>query len=289
MTAYAMVESNLDSLHISIEIRSYNGRHLDIALRLPGTYFAWEERIKRIIAEQVARGRVELRLQIKDLSDRSAAFDVDIAKAKGYYEAARLLKKALKMKSPITWDQIASVSGVIQPQETTETVDTYWSPVESCLNKALVTLNRMRQQEGDFLLKDFLSRLERIDRELTVIQRHAAILPSQYGDRLRERISQLTRGVVELDQNRLAQEAAILVDRTDISEEIVRAHSHIVQFRNIIEEAEPAGRKLNFLLQELNREFNTMGAKIAQADVAHIIVDIKAEIEKLREQVQNIE
>jgi uncharacterized protein (TIGR00255 family) len=289
MTAYAAEECSKDNVIVSVEIRAYNSRHLDIALRLPGAYVIWEERIKRMAGEQVTRGRIEMRLKIKDLAEVSNGFEVDWAKARAYHQAARNLKKTLKLQSPITWDQIATVPGVIQTIENPDAAETHWPLAADCLHKALIALNRMRHQEGEYILKDVLSRLGQIDQGLSKIAQAAGHLPESVGERLRERIETLMRGTVEVDPARLAQEIAILADRSDISEEIVRAGSHMQQFRAIIQGAEPAGRKLNFLLQELNREFNTIGAKVAQADIAHIIVDIKAEIERLREQIQNIE
>jgi uncharacterized protein (TIGR00255 family) len=150
-------------------------------------------------------------------------------------------------------------------------------------------LDRMRVKEGDFIGQDLLLRLEVIERGIDHIEKNVADLVPIYRDRLLARVETLTQGIVEIDQSRIVQEASILADRSDISEEIVRARSHVQQFRDIMASDAPAGRKLNFLLQEFNREFNTMGAKVGQADLAHVIVDIKSEIEKLREQVQNIE
>ena len=150
-------------------------------------------------------------------------------------------------------------------------------------------LDQMRQKEGDYTARDLTDRLDFISASIDRIATDSADLLGHYSERLQECIAALTRGTVELDPQRIAQEAAFLADRSDISEEIVRAKSHVHQFRDFMQSDDPAGRKLNFLLQELNREFNTMGSKIGNADVAHVVVDVKAELEKLREQVQNIE
>jgi uncharacterized protein (TIGR00255 family) len=160
---------------------------------------------------------------------------------------------------------------------------------EAALSEALASLDQMRLQEGNHIGEDFAQRLELIETHLDAIEKEAAGLPALYRDKLTSRIESLTQGVVELDPVRIAQEVAVMADRSDISEEIVRARSHMLQFRALAKGPEPAGRQLNFLLQEFNREFNTMGSKIGQADLAHSIVAVKAEIEKLREQVQNIE
>ena len=147
----------------------------------------------------------------------------------------------------------------------------------------------MREKEGAFLANDLKQRLGFVEQSLDQIEADATGLVPLYRERLQERITALTKGVVELDAGRIAQEAAILADRSDISEEIVRAESHLKQFRSIMISEEPAGRKLNFLLQEFNREFNTMGVKAGNAEVSHIIVNVKSELEKIREQVQNVE
>jgi len=147
----------------------------------------------------------------------------------------------------------------------------------------------MRKTEGDFIAGDFIKRLDYIEKAMAEIEEKSGSLLPYYQERLKERISALTRGIVDIDPGRISQEAAMLADRSDISEEIVRAKSHIGQFRAITDAEEPSGRKLNFLLQEFNREFNTMGSKTGNADVSHIIVNVKSELEKIREQVQNVE
>jgi uncharacterized protein (TIGR00255 family) len=147
----------------------------------------------------------------------------------------------------------------------------------------------MRKKEGDFIARDFKERLDLIEKTLRQIKRESTDLPGLYQEKLKDRIAALTKNIVEVDPGRIAQEAAFLADRSDISEEIVRARSHLKQFRVIMRAAGPSGRKLNFLLQEFTREFNTMGAKAGNAVVSHMIVGVKTELEKLREQVQNVE
>jgi uncharacterized protein (TIGR00255 family) len=170
-----------------------------------------------------------------------------------------------------------------------QTADLHWPLMTDCLARVLENLDGMRRCEGDHLHTDFIQRLDWIEDQLKVIEASADGLLAIYRDRLQGRIDALTQGVVTLDPMRIAQEAALMADRSDISEEIVRAKSHIAQFRSVLGGEEPAGRKLNFLLQEFNREFNTIGSKTGQAAVSHTIVAVKAELEKMREQVQNIE
>lgn len=289
MTAYACEEIIQNELTVSVEIRSYNSRHLDVALRVPPGFAPFEEKTKSIIAAALVRGRIEVRLRIKDTSEQAYSYEVDTTKAKAFQAALKNLKETLQLSGEATLMDLASLSGVIQPAENSHAMEDSWPVVQECLTRTLQTLDRMRRQEGEHILKDFVERLNIIEEHLNTIESVAETLPEQYRDKLTARIEALTQGLVELDPIRIAQEAAILADRSDISEEVVRARSHLAQFRNIIDGELPAGRELNFLLQEFNREFNTMGSKIGQADVAHTIVTVKAELEKLREQVQNIE
>ncbi len=289
MTAYACEEKIEQELTVSVEMRTYNSRHLDIALKMPMGYVGLEEKIKSQIGSKLVRGRVETRIRIKDSSEKACTYEVDANKAKAYYAAVHTLKTEMSLDNDFPLAQLVTVPGVIKPMENTEAADEHWPLVESCLNDVLGAVDRMRQQEGDHIGEDFGQRLDWIESQLVQIEQAVDGVLDSYRDKLRSRIENLTQGIVEIDPMRIAQEAAMMADRSDISEEIVRAKSHIAQFRATMQADEPAGRKLNFLLQEFNREFNTMGSKVGQAQVAHIIVAIKAEIEKLREQVQNIE
>jgi uncharacterized protein (TIGR00255 family) len=290
MTAYAFVERRDGELTASAEIRSVNSRHLDIVLRVPTGYAIFEEKLKGIVASTTERGRLELRVGIQDASETAAAFKVDLQRSHAYYAAACQLSDHLKLgASTPSLEHMLGVAGVIVPAENHVDADTHWPLTEAVVRAALEDLDRMRMKEGDFIAQDLSLRLDFIESRLQHIEKNATNLVTQYRDRLLARVESLTQGLVEIDQTRIAQEASILADRSDISEEIVRAKSHVQQFRDLMGGDEPAGRKLNFLLQEFNREFNTMGAKVGQADLAHVIVEIKSEIEKLREQVQNIE
>lgn len=289
MTAYAGAELTENDVTVAVEIRSYNSRNLDTVLRLSNGYAGLEEKIKAAIAARVARGRVEVRIKVRDMSEGAAAYEADPARAKAYFNAARELKNALGLTGEPTLEHLLNLPGLIQPVDNPQLADSHWPLMARGLDQALETLDRMRRQEGEHLGHDFLQRLAWIEDQLDAIEKATGGLLTAYREKLQSRIEVLTRGVIDLDPMRIAQEAALLADRSDISEEIVRARSHVVQFRETVQDDQPSGRKLNFLLQEFNREFNTMGAKVGQAALAHIIVAVKAEIEKLREQVQNIE
>lgn len=289
MTAFARAETDENDLSINLEIRSYNSKNLDISLRMTSAWQTLEERVKRMISDRVSRGRVEIKLQMTDRSDKALSFDIDQAKANAYHQALLKLKETLGLGGEISLDMISATPGIIKPAETIRDPESDWPVVSICLENALSDLISMRRKEGAFMEKDLAGRLDFIESALHDIEASAGDLPTHYQERLSERITALTEGQVALDAARIAQEAAILADRSDISEEIVRAGSHIQQFRHIMAADTPGGRKLNFLLQEFNREFNTMGAKAGSASVSHTIVEIKSELEKMREQVQNVE
>lgn len=289
MTAFSLAEMTENGLTVSVEIRSYNSKYLDITLRVPQNYFSLEERIKALISEEIVRGRVEVKLQVQDAAEEECAFEIDESKAAAYHRALIRLKERFGLESEISLDHLVQVSGIIKPAEVETDPNRNRPLVEACVKQALSDLNAMRRKEGDFLARDFVKRLDEIDAAIDDIESASDGLLDHYRDRLQERITALTQGMVEIDPARIAQEAAFLADRSDISEEIVRSRSHVEQFRAIMASEESAGKKLNFLLQEFNREFNTMGAKTGRADVSHTVVRLKSELEKIREQVQNVE
>lgn len=289
MTAFARAENTQDKLTAVIDIRSYNSKFLDIALHIPQKYMCLEDRIKRLVSDSLERGRIEIRAQIIDVSEAAEAFGVNEPKADAYYNALIQLKNRLNIDTEIPLDIMANVAGIIKPLENTSDIEGCWAVVKDCTSNALDELCLMRQKEGDFIAGDIAGRLDYIEKTAGQIAKKSDELLPLYKDRLRERIQALTKGLVELDTGRIAQEAAFLADRSDISEEIARVASHINQFRSIMDSNESSGRKLIFLLQEFNREFNTMGSKTGSADAAYMIVDIKAELEKIREQLQNVE
>ncbi len=289
MTAYAKADERSKNLNADVEIRTYNSRHLDFSLRVPHGYNLIEEKIKALISSRITRGRVELKLIVKDESEESHAYDVNTPKARAYCIALKKLAGENDINDSISIATLTGIQGVITPANIQIDMDSQWAVIEKCISNALDSLLNMRQTEGDFLKKDFEKRLAFIESSLEKIEADSADLIPLYQERLKERIKKLTDGIIEIDEGRIIQEAAIIADKSDISEEVVRAKSHIKQFNDIIKSDEPGGRKLNFLLQEFNREFNTMGSKTGKADVAHLIVDVKAELEKMREQIQNVE
>lgn len=289
MTAFASIERDMDDLSIKIEIRTYNSRHLDIQLRMTPGYQALEEKLKTQISGCVARGRVDVRLRIDDLSEAAVAFEVDEARARAYHQALKTLKDLLDLEGPVPMEWVTARSDLIKPKEVESNADKIGSLLADCMQEVLADVDAMRRKEGAFIADDFMQRLGFLKDCIDRIEAHSSGLLEQYKQRLLERISILTDQHVILDEGRIEQEAAFLADKSDISEEIIRVRSHLAQFEAIMTAGVPSGHKLNFLIQEINREFNTIGYKSAKTDISHMVVDVKSELEKIREQVQNVE
>jgi uncharacterized protein (TIGR00255 family) len=289
MTAYAGAEQTGGALTVAAEIRTYNSRHFDLVMRLPHGYSGLEDRLKAMVNEKIARGRVEVQLRIREVSGETGLFEIDEGAAASYVDVLKRLQERFSLQGDLTVELVGKAPGIIKPAEIEKDMEAAWPVAAGCLGEALDALNAMRVKEGDFIAADFSNRLAFIASCIDRIAESADDLLPVYQQRLTERIEALTRGLVEVDPGRIAQEAAVLADRSDISEEIVRARSHVTQFKETMESEEPAGRKLNFLLQEFNREFNTMASKAGSTEVSHTIVAVRAELEKLREQVQNVE
>ncbi len=289
MTAYASALKTENTISVNVEIRAYNHRYLDIVIRLARSCRFMESDLKKLIAQRISRGRLEVKVHITDDSDEALAYTFDESKAEALNTILRQLKERFQISGDISLDLFTRWNGLIQSAENVPDEEAQFALTASCLNEALDKLIEMRRREGAFISDDFDKRINRLETYLQTIKIESQGLFSYYQERLKERIRNITEGMVEVDDARIAQEAAFYADKSDLSEELVRIKSHLIQFRKFTDSPEPAGRKLNFLLQELNREFNTIGSKTEKVCVSHTVVDAKAELEKLREQVQNVE
>jgi len=289
MTAYADDEQSIDGMSISVEIKTVNSRHLDIQLRINNEYRVLEDKIKAQIAASVERGRIDVKIQIREASEETVAFEVDEAKAKALHRAWLCLQQVLGQEGPLPLELIAARNDIIIPQQAVTDLDKVWKHLSGSIRTVLTAVEDMRRQEGDYIAKDFRERLRFLSQSIGQIESASADLALQYKQRLTERIAALSEDHLSLDEGRLEQEVAYLADKSDISEEVLRVRSHLEQFESIMAGDSPAGHKLNFLLQEINREFNTIGSKAGKTEIAHLVVDVKSELEKIREQVQNIE
>lgn len=290
MTAFSQASHTSGAVTADVTIRSYNSRYLDTVLHCPESCQVFEEDIKKIISATHQRGRVEIRLSVVDETKDADLFEVDEPRVASYYKALKKIKEDLGVEPPVSMSNILTARQIIVPARKDQDKDVLWKAVGPCVETASLELDRMRIKEGQNLHKDLGSRIDWIEKQMKQVEEQAGKIPPMYKKRLEERISYLTADTGDaLDPVRLNQEAAILADKSDVSEEIVRLYSHIEQFRQIMDETVSQGRKLNFLLQEFNREFNTIGSKAGKVTLSHQIVELKSELEKIREQVQNIE
>jgi len=272
----------------TVEIRCVNHRYLDLKIKLPKGYAGLEERVRKEVAATLSRGRVDVLLSVTgDFSDL-LEMRVNTSLATIYRDALASLGKALDLTDDTTLSQLASYPDILAREQREEDLEAVWSSMEPALQQALVACDIMRSEEGDAMARDLQERLDHFSQVVQSIEAAIPELLQRREQNLKERLQKLLDNV-QLDPQRLAQEIAILADKTDVTEEIVRLHSHINQFRSFLEAAEATGRKIDFLLQEFLREVNTMASKINDASIAYLTVELKSELEKMREQIQNIE
>ncbi|MDD4357496.1 MAG: YicC family protein [Smithellaceae bacterium] len=288
MTGYGRVEGLYNGRNIIVEAKSVNHRFLEIALRMPASLYPLEMEYKKKIAERFKRGRIDVSIRLEgDVSDASKVnLNMDIAR--GYFDVLRQLKTEFNIQEPISLKNLVSFRDIFTPPAETQLDADLLNSVEKMLQEALSILVNMRQDEGIALFSDMQMRLQAIGEIMEKIRLCAPQVVLEYQKRLTERIKELTVGL-ELDASRLAQEVAVMADRCDITEEIVRMQSHIGQFEALLQSDEAEGRKIDFLLQEMNREINTIGSKGNDLEIARQVIEVKSELGKLREQAQNIE
>jgi uncharacterized protein (TIGR00255 family) len=287
MTGYGTGAAQKDDLTVSVEIRTVNHRFLDLHVRLSREYLFLEGEIQQQVRSTLDRGRVEVSATIQNLSP--AAFLVNSSLVKGYLDAADKLKQEFSLQDNLDLKAVLSLPGVLQNRDTvTDNSGTITELIRSAMKAALESVLQMRRKEGEALRADMLRNLAALESSAGTIQELSRNLAPEYMQKLQDRLSQiLTQGGI--DPQRLAQEAALLADKCDISEEVARLKSHTEQYHALMDGKEKAGKKLDFLLQELQREANTILSKSGNLEVSRNAISIKADIEKLREQVQNVE
>lgn len=288
MTGYGRAEKVFQDKNIIVEAKSVNHRFLEIVLRTPSALFPMEMDYKKKITERFKRGRIEVFIKFEGEGADTAKVNLNMEIARGYFNVLNRLREEFDLESPVTLKTLTAFRDIFTPPAETEIGSDFLCEVENSFLEALEILAAMRQGEGRVLLQDMQMRLKMIDGVLNDIAVRAPQVVSEYQKRLSERIKELTEGFA-LDENRLAQEVAIMAERTDITEEIVRLRSHLGQFEVLLHSDESEGRKIDFLLQEMNREINTIGSKVGDVDITRHVIDVKSELGKLREQAQNIE
>jgi uncharacterized protein (TIGR00255 family) len=288
MTGYGRGEWQGEGRRVEVEVKSFNHRYLDISLRLPRRLASLESQVRNCIKQHLSRGRVEFFVQVDNSSLPEQKLELDVALAKDLHSALKSLKEVLEIPGEIRIETMANFKDIFGHKEVEIDLEKEWTFLQGALEGALNGLEKMRSQEGLTLRGDFLCRLQTIEEMIGTIEGKAPGVLRASHDRLAERVRELS-GALSIDEGRLAQEVAYLAERSDITEELVRIRSHLNQFREMLDRPEPMGRKLEFLLQEINREANTIGSKASDAGMAQVIVGLKSELEKMREQVQNVE
>ena len=288
MTGYGRGEAVVNGRSITIEIKSVNSRYFEYFSRIPRSAAFLDDKLKQQLAQQISRGKTELDMQIQDVSAASTEVEVDLPLARQYAQAMAQISQELVVKNDVTVGMLSRCPDVLvlrQPQVDEEQL---WQDVSGVCQQAVERFVAMRTQEGQKLKEDILSRLDTIEANVQRIDQESEGRVEAYTQRLYARLQTLLQDHT-VEESRLLTEAAIFADKTAVDEETVRLRSHLAQYRQILTGEGPVGRKLDFLTQELNRETNTIGSKCQDIAITRIVVDTKAEIEKIREQIQNIE
>ncbi len=289
MTGYGFADAQTSAGRFIVEARAVNHRFSEIAVRLPRDLAGLEEKVRSYVQSRVVRGRVEVVIMREERGTRLKTVRPDPALARAYAQALKELAHGLGVPDEVTLSQVTAFPDVIRVEEPGEDVEGLWPNLEEAVTAAVTALVRMREAEGRRLAEDMTARLTRIEQFIRTIEPRSRAAVADSATRLRQRITEML-GEVPVDENRLATEIVVFADRTDVSEEVTRLHSHIAQFRgDLADAAGPVGRKLEFVLQEMGRETNTIGSKANDLDISRAVISIKGELESLREQVQNIE
>lgn len=288
MTGYGRADMSLHGRNITAEIRSVNSRYFEYSSRMPRNCVFMDDKLKRLLNSRISRGKVELSLTIHSVETADTIVEVNTALAQSYLDALSEISQKLSVPMTTTASEIARFPDVLSTKRAQVDEEEFYTDVAAVCEQALERFCAMRRTEGQRLKEDVLARLALIETIAREIEAQSEGRVQAYTDKLYQRLQEVLKDT-SIDEARILTEAAIFADKTAIDEETVRLHSHIAQYREILELDEPVGRKLDFLTQELNRETNTIGSKAQDLEITKRVVQVKAEIEKIREQIQNIE
>lgn len=288
MTGYGRARQTLDGRDITVELRSVNSRFLEYSSRIPRAFSFLEDPLKKLVSARVSRGKVELSLTVQSVEAADTVVAVNWTLAKGYQDALVALSERLELKNDMTAGMIARFPDVLTQTAAPLDEKALWESVRTVAEQAVDAFLAMRAVEGEKMREDLLGRLDTVENLVAGIEQNSAGRVQAYTDKLYARLKELLDDR-NIDEARIVTEAAIFADKTAIDEETVRLRSHVAQYRAILAGDGPVGRKLDFLTQELNREANTIGSKCQDLEITRQVVELKAEIEKIREQLQNLE
>ncbi|HAF18114.1 MAG: YicC/YloC family endoribonuclease [Thermacetogeniaceae bacterium] len=288
MTGFGRGECDVNGLHAVVEIRSVNHRFREITVRISRSYFQLEEKIKSLIQDHVARGHLDVYVNIEDRREKKRNVKLDKELLIAYDKCLREMAEILNIEYDIELDDLSRLPDVLLVEEKEEDIEEVWTVVQQSLRTAVKEILEMREREGARLYEDFIHRKRCISKLLAQIKEREPQLNEELRARLHSKLQQILDDH-EIDESRLATEVVLFAERSSITEELVRLSSHLEQLEESLQTAEPVGRKIEFLLQEMNREINTIGSKAADLIISPLVVEIKSQIEKMREQAQNIE
>ncbi len=291
MTGYGRGECTLYNRKFVVEIKAVNHRYNDVTVKMPRTMLTYEDRIKKVIGTKVFRGKIDVFVNFESFSDEDVSIMFNQALADSYVETLKSIKNRYSINNDITIELVAKFPDVITVDKNIineKADDEIGECLFNALNEAVDNFVSMREKEGETLKANIIEKLNTIDKAVSIIEKRSPYVTKEYRQRLEDKLKEYTE-TSDIDESRILTEVLLFSDKACIDEEITRLHSHISQMRNILNETVPVGRKLDFLIQEMNREVNTIGSKSNDLEITNNIVDTKSEIEKIREQIQNIE
>ncbi|MBP1156100.1 MULTISPECIES: YicC/YloC family endoribonuclease [unclassified Paenibacillus] len=289
MTGFGQAARTLAGFRVQIDLKSVNHRYCEVVVRMPREWVRYEDVVKRAVVTRIKRGRVDAFVTVDRDREAPQTVEVDWALAMGYRQAAQQLREKLSLAEELSLRDLLTIPGMVSMRDELELEEGILeSEIFSCTDEAAKELVTMREREGTFLLTDLEQRIAAMESYRQAAIQLAPVVVKEYAEKLKGRIQELLQHM-PVDESRIAMEVALFADRAAIDEELTRLHSHFGQFKELLRTAEPVGRKLDFLVQEMNREVNTIGSKGNHAPLASIVVEMKAELEKIREQIQNIE
>jgi len=288
MTGFGRAKKSFDGFDVTVEIKSVNHRYFEFSSRVPRAYMFLDEKLKSCLQEKISRGKVEVGVVVEDTSGKSIVLDVNKDYADAYLTALRELGKVYDLEDDVKLSSLVSNSEIFVPRKTEIEDEVISLAVIETAKEALDVFVSMRGAEGKRLVDDVVSRTKTILSKVEFVESRSPETVKEYRQKLENKMKELL-GDVHIDEQRLLTETAVFADKIAVDEETVRLRSHICELNNLFEVGGPIGRKLDFIVQEMNREINTIGSKCSDIDITKTVVDIKAEIEKIREQIQNIE
>lgn len=288
MTGYGSAKGAAEDLEITVEVKSVNNRYLDTSVRMPRSFLFAEDAVKSAVQRHISRGKVDMFVSVDASAADNMTVKINEPLLRGYLEAIRHISDSYDLENDLTAVSVSRFPDILTVEKKDLDADSISAGITAVAEKALDDFDAMRLREGEKLCSDVLSRLETIEALVSTVEREAPKTVEEYRNRLREKMAELL-GAAGIDENRILSEAAVFADHIAVDEETVRLRSHISQLRTMLSGRSPIGRKIDFLIQEFNREANTIGSKCQNSDIAHVVVDLKSEIEKIREQIQNIE